>query len=75
MQNFAVTTREFLQSDALIQVSDEFELARALRELLASEVMRTDLGRRTRATFDSKLNAGKRTAAAIAQSLDAEKRS
>ena len=75
MQNFAVTTREFLQSRALVQVSDEFELASSLRELLASAALRTDLGQRTRTTFESKLNAGKRTAAAIAQSLAAERRS
>jgi len=54
-----------------VQVSDEFELASAVRGLLESETRRTDLGRRTRATFEAKLNAAKRTAAAIAQSLEA----
>jgi 3-deoxy-D-manno-octulosonic-acid transferase len=72
MQNFAVTTREFLQGDALVQVSDEFELATAVRGLLASEATRLDLGRRTRATFEAKLNAARRTAAVIAQALDAD---
>jgi 3-deoxy-D-manno-octulosonic-acid transferase len=72
MQNFAVATREFLQCDALVQVSDEFELATALRGLLESETLRTELGRRTRATFEAKLNAARRTAAAIAQSLAAD---
>jgi 3-deoxy-D-manno-octulosonic-acid transferase len=72
MQNFAVATREFLQGNALVQVSDEFELATAVRGLLESETMRTDLGRRTRATFEAKLNAAKRTAAAIAQSLEVD---
>jgi 3-deoxy-D-manno-octulosonic-acid transferase len=72
MQNFAVTTREFLQGDALVQVSDEFELATALRGLLASETRRADLGRRTLATFEAKLNAAKRTASVIAQSLEAD---
>jgi len=73
MQNFAVITREFLQGDAIVQVSDEFELATSLRKLLESESERIELGRRARSTFESKLNAAQRTAAVIAQSLDAEK--
>jgi 3-deoxy-D-manno-octulosonic-acid transferase len=73
MQNFTVITREFLQQRALVQVSDEFELATAVRALLESESARGELGRRARATFESKLNAAQRTAAVIAQSLDADK--
>jgi 3-deoxy-D-manno-octulosonic-acid transferase len=73
MQNFAVITREFLQGNAIVQVSDEFELASSVRALLESESARGELGRRARSTFESKLNAAQRTAAVIAQSLDAEK--
>ena len=76
MQNFTVITREFVQQQAIIQISDEFELARAMGDLLASESARRELGARTRATFQAKLDAKHtlRTASAIAHSLDAEKR-
>jgi 3-deoxy-D-manno-octulosonic-acid transferase len=75
MQNFTVITREFLQQEAIVQVSDEFELASAVRDLLESESARRELGERSRATFRAKLDAKntQRTAAVIAQSLDAEK--
>jgi 3-deoxy-D-manno-octulosonic-acid transferase len=75
MQNFTVITREFLQQEAIVQVSDEFELASAVRGLLESESARRELGERSRATFRAKLDAKntQRTAAVIAQSLDAEK--
>jgi 3-deoxy-D-manno-octulosonic-acid transferase len=73
MQNFAVITREFLQGNAILQVSDEFELAASVRSLLESEPAREELGQRARATFESKLNAAQRTAAVIAQSLDADR--
>ena len=36
MQNFAVITREFLRQKAIVQVSDEFELSAAVRDLLES---------------------------------------
>jgi 3-deoxy-D-manno-octulosonic-acid transferase len=72
MQNFAVATREFLEREAIVQVSDEFELAASLRALLESESARRELGDRARATFEAKLDAGRRTAAVIVQSLDAE---
>jgi 3-deoxy-D-manno-octulosonic-acid transferase len=72
MQNFAVTTREFLERGAIVQVSDEFELASTLRALLDSEPARSELGRRARTTFEEKLNAAQRTAAVIVQSLEAE---
>jgi 3-deoxy-D-manno-octulosonic-acid transferase len=77
MQNFTVITREFLQQNAIVQVSDEFELAAAVRGLLESEAARRELGERTRATFQAKLDARNtlRTAAVISQSLDAEKAS
>lgn len=74
MQNFTVITREFVQQQAIIQVSDEFELARTIGDLLESKSARRELGERTRATFQAKLDARHtlRTAAAIAQSLEAE---
>ena len=72
MQNFAVATREFLEREGIVQVSDEVELAAALRTLLASEPARRALGDRARATFEAKLDAARRTAAVIVQSLDAE---
>jgi 3-deoxy-D-manno-octulosonic-acid transferase len=74
MQNFAVSTREFLERRAIVQVSDEFELVSALRALLESEPTRSELGRRAQATFEEKLNAAhtQRTAAVIVQSLEAE---
>jgi 3-deoxy-D-manno-octulosonic-acid transferase len=74
MQNFAVSTREFLERRAIVQVSDEFELVNALRALLESEPTRSELGRRAQATFEEKLNAAhtQRTAAVIVQSLEAE---
>jgi len=76
MQNFTVITREFLQQQAIVQVSDEFELATAVRGLLESESARRELGNRTRATFQAKLDAKNtlRTAGVIVQSLDAEKK-
>ena len=73
MQNFAVATREFLERQAIVQVSDEFELAATLRTLLESEPARSELGHRARSTFEEKLNAAQRTAAVIIQSLEAEK--
>lgn len=74
MQNFAVATRDFLQQDAIVQVSDEFDLADALRALVESEPARKALGERTRATFQAKLDAKStlRTAKVIIQSLEAE---
>ena len=72
MQNFAVATREFLERAAIVQVSDEFELAAAMRTLLESEPARRELGDRARLTFEAKLDAARRTAAVIVQSLEAE---
>jgi 3-deoxy-D-manno-octulosonic-acid transferase len=72
MQNFAVATREFLDREAIVQVSDEFELAGSLRTLFGSDQARRELGARARGTFEAKLNAAERTAAVILQALDAE---
>jgi len=74
MQNFEVATREFLNRQAIVQVSDEFELAKSLRKLFASDKMRRDLGTRARATFEAKLNAAERTATVILRSFENDQR-
>jgi 3-deoxy-D-manno-octulosonic-acid transferase len=72
MQNFEVVTREFLSRQAIVQVTDEFELAQRLSELFASDAARLDLGTRARETFLAKLNAAERTARIIVSSFEAE---
>lgn len=69
MQNFEVATREFLNREAIVQVTDEFELASKLHTLFASDKIRHDLGTRARATFEANLGAAQRTANIILQSL------
>ncbi len=73
MQNFEVATREFLNREAIVQVTDEFELASQLHTLFASYKMRDDLGSRARATFEANLGAAQRTAHIILQSLANDK--
>jgi 3-deoxy-D-manno-octulosonic-acid transferase len=73
MQNFKVPTREFLARQAIVQVTDEFELAQQLRALFASDETRRELGARARATFEANLGAARRTAGVILQSLDRDK--
>lgn len=70
MQNFKVITREFLSRKAIVQVTDEFELAQCLHTLFASDESRRTLGDRARATFEANLGAAQRTAVVILQSLD-----
>jgi hypothetical protein len=72
MQNFEVATREFLGRKAIIQVSDEFELAKNLENLFASDAARKELGRRARETFETNLHAARRTARVILDSLEVE---
>ena len=67
MQNFKVITREFLSRQAIVQVSDEFELAQKLRSLFGSDADRRELGARARATFEANLGAAQRTAKGPAQ--------
>ena len=71
MQNFKVITREFINQKAVVQVTDEFELASCLRTLFASEEIRRDLGKRAKATFEANLGAAQRTAEVIVRSLAA----
>jgi 3-deoxy-D-manno-octulosonic-acid transferase len=69
MQNFKVITREFLSRQAIVQVTDEFELAQSLHALFASDETRRTLGARARTTFEANLGAAQRTASVILQSL------
>ncbi len=70
MQNFEVLTREFLSRGAIVQVTDEFELATSMEALLASDETRRELGQRARETFEANLNGGRRTAQVILRSLE-----
>jgi 3-deoxy-D-manno-octulosonic-acid transferase len=70
MQNFKVITREFITRQAVLQVTDEFELATCLQALLASGELRRDLGARAKAAFQANLGAAQRTAEVIVRSLE-----
>jgi len=70
MQNFEVATREFLRRGAIIQVTDEFELAASIESLFRSDTARRELGERARETFAANLNAARRTAQVILSSLE-----
>jgi 3-deoxy-D-manno-octulosonic-acid transferase len=72
MQNFEVATREFLRRKAIIQVTDEFELAENVETLFASDAARKELGTRARETFESNLHAARRTAQVILSSLETD---
>jgi 3-deoxy-D-manno-octulosonic-acid transferase len=69
MQNFKVITREFINQQAIIQVTDEFELANCLHALFASDEIRQELGTRAKATFEANLGAARRTAKVIVEGL------
>jgi len=69
MQNFKLITREFINQQAIVQVTDEFELANCLHALFASDEIRKELGSRARATFQANLGAAQRTAEVIVRSL------
>jgi len=73
MQNFRVITNEFLSRQAVVQISDEFELATCLRALFASDEVRRDLGQSAKATFEDNLGAAKRTASVILHALENRK--
>jgi 3-deoxy-D-manno-octulosonic-acid transferase len=74
MQNFKVITREFLSRQAVVQVTDEFELGTCLKTLFASDEVRHDLGQSAKATFEANLGAAKRTASVIVHALENSKR-
>jgi len=69
MQNFKVITREFINQEAVVQVTDEFELANCLHALFSDDVIRRELGNRARATFQANLGAAQRTAEVIVRAL------
>jgi 3-deoxy-D-manno-octulosonic-acid transferase len=73
MQNFKVITREFINQQAIVQVTDEFELANCLHALFSSSEIRSELGKRAKATFEANLGAAKRTAEVIVRSLGPQK--
>ena len=56
-------------SNAVVQVTDEFELAKTLHMLFASDETRKELGARAQATFQANLGAAKKTAEVIVGSL------
>ena len=69
MQNFKVITREFLSKQAIIQVTDEFELANCLHALFASDEIRRELSSKARTTFEANLGAAKHTAQVIVAAM------
>jgi 3-deoxy-D-manno-octulosonic-acid transferase len=69
MQNFKVITRAFIDQQAVVQVTDEFELANVLRSLFASSELRQGLGQRAQATFAANLGAARKTAEVTVRSL------
>ena len=73
MQNFKIITREFINQQAVVQVSDEYELATSLHTLFGSEEMRKELGQRAQATFQANLGAAKKTAEVTVHSLATSK--
>jgi 3-deoxy-D-manno-octulosonic-acid transferase len=74
MQNFKIITREFINQNAIVQVTDEFELANCLHALFASDEIRRELGARAKATFQANLGAAQRTAEVIIRSLGDRKK-
>jgi len=73
MQNFKIITREFINQQAVVQVTDEFELANCLHALFASDEIRRELSSRAKATFEANLGAAQRTAKVILSSLEPKK--
>ena len=59
MQNFKVITREFINQEAIVQITDEFELANCLHALFSSDEIRQGTRRnRAKATFEANLGRG-----------------
>ncbi len=69
MQNFADIARLFLDADAAIQVADEKDLERALRELFEDPAKRTELSRRARQVVERNRGAADRTVASLEELL------
>lgn len=62
MENFAMLVREFRRERALLQAADRTELASFLEELLSSEEMRAEFGKRAHAVFGRNVGAAARAA-------------
>ncbi|QSR84260.1 3-deoxy-D-manno-octulosonic acid transferase [Methylacidimicrobium sp. B4] len=62
MENFAMLVREFRKERALLQAADRSELASFLEELLASEEMRLEFGKRAHGVFGKNVGAAARAA-------------
>jgi 3-deoxy-D-manno-octulosonic-acid transferase len=72
MQNFAEVVRFFLAGDAAVQVRNEAELESAIRNLLADEKRRAELGRNAKKVVHENLGAMDRTVDMILKHLDGE---
>ena len=62
MENFEMLVREFRKERALLQAADRKELAAFLEDLLASEPMRSEFGKRAHALFARNVGAAARSA-------------
>ncbi|WP_142660047.1 3-deoxy-D-manno-octulosonic acid transferase, partial [Methylacidimicrobium tartarophylax] len=65
MQNFEMLVREFRRERAILQAGDRAELGALLEELLTSEAMRSEFGKRARAVFSKNVGAAARAAGDI----------
>lgn len=71
MQNFQNLTEHFVSEGGVVQVADQFELSQRFRQFLNSPESCRKLGARGRDIFEKNLGAGRRTATAIHQGLEA----
>ncbi|MGD9896812.1 MAG: 3-deoxy-D-manno-octulosonic acid transferase [Candidatus Methylacidiphilaceae bacterium] len=65
MENFEMLVREFRREQAILQAADQAELGALLEELLASEAMRSELGKRARSLFAKNVGAAARAAESV----------
>ncbi|MDD4932834.1 MAG: glycosyltransferase N-terminal domain-containing protein [Methylacidiphilaceae bacterium] len=65
MQNFEMLVREFRRERAILQAAGRVELGALLEELLASEAMRSEFGKRAHAVFAKNVGAAARAADAV----------
>ncbi len=73
MQNFENLTQHFREQGGILQVQNEVELEAQIRFLLNQTQDRIALGEKGKVLYQENLGAAKRTARAIAQSLQAKK--
>ncbi len=66
MENFAMLVREFRKERALLQAADQTELLSLLEELLSSEAMRLEFGKRAHGVFGRNVGAAARAADVVA---------